>query len=61
MKVDVTLTTRHPRPAAEFSKDRQFATPSVKAENPTKCDLVLFGQTADGRSEEIDRYFFRVS
>jgi hypothetical protein len=23
--------------------------------------LYLFSQTADGRSEEIDRYFFRVS
>ena len=32
MKVDVRLTTRHPRPAAEFGKDRQFATPPVMAE-----------------------------
>jgi hypothetical protein len=46
MKVDVTLTTRHPRPTAEFSKDRQFTTPSVKAENLTRRDLVLFGQMA---------------
>jgi hypothetical protein len=60
MKVDVPLTTRHPHPAAEFGKDRQFATPLIKAENLTKCDLVLFRQTAEGRNEEIDRYFFRV-
>jgi hypothetical protein len=46
-----------------FGKDRTFATLQVKAGELTKGDyiLILFGQTADGRSEEIDRYFFRVS
>jgi hypothetical protein len=46
-----------------FGKDRQFATLPVKAGELTKGDyiLILFGQTSDGRSEEIDRYFFRVS
>jgi hypothetical protein len=46
-----------------FGKDRAFATLPVKAGELTKGDyiLILFGQTADHRSEEIDRYFFRVS
>jgi len=46
-----------------FGKDRSFATLPVNAGDFTKGDyiLILFGQTPDGRSEEIDRYFFRVS
>jgi hypothetical protein len=46
-----------------FGKDRWFATLPVNAGDLTKGDyiLILFGQTADGSSEEIDRYFFRVS
>jgi hypothetical protein len=46
-----------------FGKDRAFATLPVKPGELTKGDyiLILFGQTADGKIEEIDRYFFRVS
>jgi len=46
-----------------LGKDRAFATLPVIAGELTKGDyiLILFGQTSDGRSEEIDRYFFRVS
>jgi hypothetical protein len=46
-----------------FGKDRVFATLPVKAGELTKGDyiLILFGQTSDGKSEEIDRYFFQVS
>ena len=46
-----------------FGKEPTFATLRVNAGDLTKGDyiLILFGQTADGRSEEIDRYFFRVS
>jgi hypothetical protein len=46
-----------------FGKDRAFATLPVKAGELNRGDyiLILFGHTADGRSEEIDRYFFRVS
>jgi hypothetical protein len=46
-----------------FGKDRALATLPVKAGELTKCDyiLILFGQTADGKIEEIDRYSFRVS
>jgi len=46
-----------------LGKDRSFATLTVNAGDLTKGDyiLTLFGQTPDGRSEEIDRYFFRVS
>jgi hypothetical protein len=46
-----------------LGKDRQFATLPVRTGELTKGDyiLILFGQTADGRSEEIDRYFIRVS
>jgi hypothetical protein len=46
-----------------FGKDRTFATLQVNAGDLTKGDyiLILLGQTEDGRSEEIDRYFFRVS
>jgi len=46
-----------------FGKDRAFATLPVKAGELTKGDyiLILFGQTADGKIEEIDRYPFRVS
>jgi hypothetical protein len=45
-----------------FGKDLAFATLPVKAGELTKGDyiLTLFGQTSDGRSEEIDRYLFRV-
>jgi hypothetical protein len=46
-----------------FGKDRAYATLPVKAGELTKSDyiLILFGQTADGRIEEIGRYPFRVS
>jgi hypothetical protein len=46
-----------------FGKDRAFATLPVKAGELTKGDyiLILFGQTADDKIEEIDRYPFRVS
>ena len=46
-----------------FGKDRAFTTLPVKAGEIPKGDyiLILFGQTADGKSEEIERYFFRVS
>jgi hypothetical protein len=46
-----------------FGKDRAFATLPVKAGELTKGDyiLILLGQTADGKIEEVDRYFFRVS
>ena len=46
-----------------FGKDRAFTTLPVKAGELTMGDyiLILFGQTSDGRSEESDRYFFRVS
>jgi hypothetical protein len=45
-----------------LGKDRAFATLTVKPGELTRGDYVhiLFGQTADGRSEEIDLYFFRV-
>jgi hypothetical protein len=47
----------------KLDKDREFAALTIQAGRLTKGDyiLILFGQTADGRSEEIDRYFFRVS
>jgi hypothetical protein len=46
-----------------LGKDREFAALTIRAGRLTKGDyiLILFGQTADGRGEEIDRYFFRVS
>jgi hypothetical protein len=46
-----------------FGKARAFATLPVEAGELTTGDyiLILFGQTADGKIEEIDRYFFRVS
>jgi len=46
-----------------FGKDRAFTALPVKAGELTMGDyiLILFGQTSDGRSEESDRYFFRVS
>jgi len=46
-----------------FGKDRAFATLPVKAGELAKGDyiLILLGQTSDGKIEEIDRYFFRVS
>jgi hypothetical protein len=45
-----------------LGKDRALATLTVQAGKLTKGDyiLILLGQTADGRSEEIDRYFFQV-
>jgi hypothetical protein len=45
-----------------LGKDREFAALTIRAERLTKGDyiLILFGQTADGRDEEIDRFFFRV-
>jgi hypothetical protein len=46
-----------------FGKDRAFATLPVNAGELSRGDyiLILFGQTSDGRREEIDRYFFQVS
>ena len=46
-----------------LGKDRAFATLPVKTVEFTKGDyiLILFGQTTDGKSQEIDRYFFQVS
>jgi hypothetical protein len=46
-----------------FGKDPAFATLPLKAGELSKGDyiLILFGQTPDGKSEEVDRYFFRVS
>jgi hypothetical protein len=46
-----------------FGADRAFTTLPVKAGELSKGNyiLILFGQTADGKSEEIDRYFFRMS
>jgi hypothetical protein len=46
-----------------FGKARAFATLPVNARDLAKGDyiLILFGQTSDGGSEEIDQYFFRVS
>jgi hypothetical protein len=46
-----------------FGKDLAFAMLPVKAGDLAKGDyiLILFGQTSDGKIEEIDRYFFRVS
>jgi hypothetical protein len=46
-----------------LGKDRAFATLRVNPGDLAKGDyiLILLGQTADGRIEEIDRYFFRVS
>jgi hypothetical protein len=45
-----------------IGKNRAFAALPVKAGELSRGDyiLILFGQTSDGRSEEIDRYFFRV-
>jgi len=45
-----------------FGKDRAFATLPVNSGELTRGDyiLILFGHTTDGKSEEIDRYFFRV-
>src|SRR5262249_24521954 len=53
---------RHPN-KIRLTKDRAFAALTVRAGKLTKGDyiLILFGQTGDGKSEEIDRYFFRVS
>jgi len=44
-------------------KDRAFVTLTVPSGKLKRGDyvLILFGQTAGGRSEEIDRYFFQVS
>jgi hypothetical protein len=46
-----------------FGRDRAFVALPVKAGELSRGDyiLILFGHTSDGRSEEIDRYFFRVS
>jgi hypothetical protein len=46
-----------------FGKYRAFATLPVNAGELGRGDyiLILFGRTSDGRSQEIDRYFFRVS
>jgi hypothetical protein len=54
---------RRPAGKVRLGKDREFAALTVQAGRLTKGDyiLTLFSQTADGRGEEIDRYFFRVS
>jgi hypothetical protein len=46
-----------------LGKDREFAALTIRSGRLTKGDyiLILFGQTADGRDEEIDRYFLRMS
>ena len=46
-----------------LGKDHEFAALTIQAGKLTKGDyiLILSGQTADGRDEEIDRYFLRVS
>ncbi|HKX33200.1 MAG TPA: hypothetical protein VJ302_36320 [Blastocatellia bacterium] len=47
----------------QLSQGRAFGVLTVKAGELATGDyiLILFGQTADGRSEEVDRYFFQVS
>jgi hypothetical protein len=54
---------RRPAGKVRLSKDREFAALTIQAGVLTKGDyiLILFGQTADGREEEIDRYPFRVT
>lgn len=46
-----------------LSKDREYAALTVQAGRLAKGDyiIILFGQSADGQNEEIDRYFLRVS
>jgi hypothetical protein len=46
-----------------LGKDRKFAAVTIEAGKLTKGDyiLILSGQTADGRDEEIDRSFLQVS
>jgi hypothetical protein len=46
-----------------FGKDREFAALTILTGKLTKGDyiLILSGKTADGRDEEIDQYYFRVS
>jgi hypothetical protein len=46
-----------------YGKDRAFVMLEVPAGILNRGDyvLILFGQAADGKSEEIDRYFFQVS
>jgi hypothetical protein len=46
-----------------LGKGQKFAALTIQAEKLTKGDyiLILIGETTDGRGEEIDRYFFRVS
>jgi hypothetical protein len=52
-------------PAGKFrlGKNREFAALTIQAGKLTANDyiLILSGQTADGREEEIDRYFLRIS
>jgi hypothetical protein len=45
-----------------LGEGREFAALTILADRLTKGDyiLILFGQTADDRSEEVDRYFLRV-
>jgi hypothetical protein len=45
-----------------FLKDRAFAALTIPAKTLAKGEyvLILSGRTPDGRSEEIDRYFFRA-
>lgn len=48
---------------AKFGRDRNFARLPVAAGELKKGDyiVILFGQTSDDRSEELNRYFFRVA
>jgi hypothetical protein len=61
--VDAQEIFRRPASKVRLGKDREFAALTIHARRLTKGDyiLILFGQTTDGRSEEIDRYFFRMS
>jgi hypothetical protein len=54
---------RLPASKVRLGRDREFAALTVRTERLTKGDyiLILLGQIADGRGEEIERYYFRVS
>jgi hypothetical protein len=61
--VDGQEILRRPVDKVRLGEDREFAALTIRAERLTKGDyiIILFGQTADGRGQEIDRYYFRVS
>jgi hypothetical protein len=54
---------RGPAGKLRLGKNREFASLTIQAGKLTTNDyiLILSGQTADGREEEIDRYFLRIS